>query len=61
LVQNYAFYEFSVLNRSSDFLDDTNIPQIDVCRGRGDEAGNSGDGDWSKDGRILRYDLNPGD
>ena len=46
LVEYYAFNKLGILDRSTNFLDDTNIAQVDVRRSRGRDAsdGRNSDG-----------------
>mgnify|MGYP006876479403 CR=1 FL=1 len=57
LVQRQSLDELGVLDGASDFLDNPDISQINVGRGRVDKSGDSGDGDRSESGRVLGDNL----
>lgn len=53
LVENDTLNELSVFNSTADFLNDTNIPQIDIRRSLGDETTDGLDSNRGKSGRVL--------
>lgn len=52
-----TIHQLGVVDSSSDFLDESDISEIDVGRLRSYETENRVDSDRRKDGRILRNDL----
>ena len=57
LMKQYTIHQFSVIDRSSDFLDESDVAKVDVGRLRGNETEDGIDGDGGEDGGILRDDL----
>lgn len=49
--------ELSVIDRSSDLLDQANVAKINVSGGGGNESENGVDGDGGEDAGVLRDDL----
>ena len=57
LVQRYTLDKLRVFDRPTDLLHYPDITKVDV-RGRGgDQPGDRRYCDWSKEGRVLGYDL----
>lgn len=61
LVEKDAVHELSVVDRSSDLLDKANVAEVNVGRGRGNEAEDRVDGDGGEDGGVLGDDLRAGE
>ena len=57
LVEEDTVDELGVVDSSSDLFDESNIAQVDVGGGVGDESENRVDGDGRDDGGVLRDDL----
>jgi len=57
LMKQYTIHQFSVINCSTDFLDEADVTKVYVGRLRGNETEDGIDGDGGEDGGILRDDL----
>lgn len=57
LMKQYTIHQFRIVDRSTYFLDESDVAEIDVVRLGSDETENRIDGDGGEDGRVLRDDL----
>jgi len=57
-VKQNTVHQFGIVDRSTDFLDETDVSKVNVSRLGSDEAENRVDSDRGENGRILRNDLN---
>ena len=56
-MQCQSLNQLGIINSSTDFLDESDISQINIWGGGGDESSNCRDGNRGKGGGVLRDDL----